>query len=858
MAWGLRPLVAVAVILALVAAACAGDDDLPPVAAAEDPTPATATEPEDEPEGTTVGSGDEATPEASPTPPPPTVEDRAYYILAPGNYGGLPTTDESLDQLPLYDGLTPLRGEVTDADLEALFLPADFEPVGATMDEPTGRSGTTIVYDEFGVAHVTGETRADVAFGAGWVTARDRGLLVDLGRGPARAALIDIPGVDAFSLVTSGTPFVPSEAAEQLVSDQVQLLVDTYGAEGEEIVADAQAYADGMNAYWEASGLDREPATVNDVIAVTAFIGSIFGAGGGGEARNAEFLSALQNRLGEEQGRSVWDDVMQTDDPEAPTTIEERFEYGTFTGGEVTGSVVIDEGSIISLDARDPAEGSVPEVMPASFTYDPADGPPTRTASNWLTVAPDASVNGTTLAVMGPQLGYYYPEIVLQIHLSGPGIEAQGASVPGLAMYLLVGRTRDYAWSLTSAGLDVRDVFVEMLCEPDGSAPTRTSGHYEFEGECVPFDEFEAGTLAGVPIRYPVSVHGPVIGTATSEGRPVALTSKRSTAGREALNLAALKDMTEGDARTAETFFETADRFGFTFNWGYANRDGIAYFASGLLPVRAAGLDRRLPTLGTGDYEWQGFLELAEHPHAAGHPTDRLLNWNNQSAPGFMHGDNNLYGSLHQVENFDQWPDQVDLAGVVGVMNRAATEETLSTLWPVISEVLAGSEPPTEVAGQAVALLDGWVADDAPLVDADEDGDYDRAGALIFAELFELLAGAVAEPVFGSVIDDGVVVRGIGSASFVDKDLRTLLGRPVEGPFELSYCGAGDLDECRSSLWAVIDEVTARLAAEQGDDPSAWRRAGLRTTFIPGLIADDFRATNRPTYQQVLELAPAA
>ena len=49
---------------------------------------------------------------------------------------------------------------------------------------------------------------------------------------------------------------------------------------------------------------------------------------------------------------------MQTDDPEAPTTIDERFDYGTFTGGDVTGSVVIDAGSIISLDPREPAEGS--------------------------------------------------------------------------------------------------------------------------------------------------------------------------------------------------------------------------------------------------------------------------------------------------------------------------------------------------------------------------------------------------------------------------------------------------------------------------------------------------------------------
>ncbi|NIR40749.1 MAG: penicillin acylase family protein, partial [Actinobacteria bacterium] len=64
-----------------------------------------------------------------------------------------------------------------------------------------------------------------------------------------------------------------------------ELIRETYGAEGEEIIADAQAYADGLNAYSEANGIVREPFTVNDVVAVTAFIGSIFGAGGGSEAR---------------------------------------------------------------------------------------------------------------------------------------------------------------------------------------------------------------------------------------------------------------------------------------------------------------------------------------------------------------------------------------------------------------------------------------------------------------------------------------------------------------------------------------------------------------------------------------------
>ena len=103
----------------------------------------------------------------------------------------------------------------------------------------------TILYDEFGVAHITGETREDMAFGAGWVTLRDRELLVRLGRGPARAAVADVPGINAFGLVTSGQSFVPSEATEQLVTDQVALIIDVYGDEGQQIIDEAQAYADG-------------------------------------------------------------------------------------------------------------------------------------------------------------------------------------------------------------------------------------------------------------------------------------------------------------------------------------------------------------------------------------------------------------------------------------------------------------------------------------------------------------------------------------------------------------------------------------------------------------------------------------
>ena len=61
----------------------------------------------------------------------------------------------------------------------------------------------------------------------------------------------------------------------------------------------------------------------------------------------------------------------------------------------VTGSVELDARSIQSLDPRQSAA-------------DAAAAPARKQASNWLITAHQRSATGNTLAVMGPQLGYYF------------------------------------------------------------------------------------------------------------------------------------------------------------------------------------------------------------------------------------------------------------------------------------------------------------------------------------------------------------------------------------------------------------------------------------------------------------------
>src|SRR5262249_60609625 len=101
------------------------------------------------------------------------------------------------------------------------------------------------------------------------------------------------------------------------------------------------------------------------------------------------------------------------------------------------------------------------------------------------------------------------------------------------------GRGPDFAWSLTSADSENTQQFLEKLCNPDGSPPTRSSNHYVHNGQCIAMTHFDAGKLGpapGEPERereFEETGHRPVSGTGTVGGQPYAVATERSTRGRE-------------------------------------------------------------------------------------------------------------------------------------------------------------------------------------------------------------------------------------------------------------------------------------------------------------------------------------
>ena len=775
----------------------------------------------------------------------------ALNVLPPGQSGSLSLPKNATDQLPLYDGLTPLRASVKAADLARYFKP---EPLGLGKEkvvrtEDTGRSGLRVVRDRWGVPHIFGRTRADVEFGAGYATAEDRQIFMELLRGPGRIAALDVPGQNAFGLALTFRQFIPSTQTEAALRDQLDLVAKA-GPKGRQLVADVRNYVAGINAYYKHAELPIAPWTPEDVIAVGALLGADLGVGGGAESSRSEFLSALQKQLGQAKGREVFDDLREQQDSGTPVSVDGTFRYPATTPTG-SGNAVIDDGSFVPTGG---GEDSLPQVPLAM--------------SNALLVSAKRSLTRHPLMVAGPQVGYTYPEILLEEDLQGGGIDARGASFPGLSFYVLLGRAKDYAWSATSANSDIVDHYVETLCGDDT--------HYRYGGQCREMGTFDAGLLKGKgsisdqELVFRTTVHGPVIGYATVNGQRVAVSSKRSTRGRELLSAVAFQDLNENKAVSAKSFFQLMNQMEFTFNWFYVDSKDIAMFSSGRLPVRAPEVDSGLPTIGTGEHEWKGFLPESGHAQGINPKDGTILNWNNKPAQGLSASDDNWnYGPVQRVDMLRSGMaahTKHSLATVVSAMNAAATEDFRGVaVLPAIEDVLEGSSAPSGRDQQVLDLLEAWRGAGSSRLDVNVDGKIDDPGAAIMDAAWPKLADAVMRPVLGSLTERLALVQprddranSNGSSYFggwygyVFKDLRSLLGKPVASPWRIRFCGGGDLAVCRASLWAALDAAGNELAAAQGPNPAAWRSDATKERIGFGFLPATMRWANRPTFQQVI------
>jgi acyl-homoserine lactone acylase PvdQ len=766
----------------------------------------------------------------------------------------VPVPEQADDQARLYDGLTPLFDRISNKQLFRWFKSEKLgtRGQGPLTRERVPRKGVRIVRDNFNVPHIYGKTNDDVSWGAGWALAHDRELLLEQARYNARVAVVDAPGLSAIGLITALKSFQPSAQTERELRNEVDKL-RAYGKPGRRLLHDMDVYVKGINAYYKANNRPHKPWTRSDVIALNAIKSELFGEGGGAEVEAAQMLDGLTSSLGGQRGYSVWNDLRQRQDPETPVSIPGNFPYAPLPKSR-SGNVVLDNNSFQPI----PVPGQAARAAGAERAL-------RRQASNVLMVAGKRSKSGHPLFVGGPQIGYFYPGLTLEMDLHGPGWTARGATSAPFPGYILIGRREDFVWTLTSAGADIVDIYVETLC--DG-----TDTRYMYKGRCRSMTPFNAGTLDNQPVTFNRTVHGPVVGYATVDGRRVAVSRKRSSYLLDGVDLLLFQKLTRGRVPSAKAFIKAAAVSPQTFNTFYADDRRAAMVTTGRLPQRAPGVDSGLPTDGRGRHEWRGFLTAKAHPHAVV-KSGVLNNWNNKPARGFPGADDQwAYGPLGRVDLLNANTAKIKrhtLATLTGAMNAAATQDVRAmTFVPLLAEFLRGGQAPSPRAAQMLQLIQDWRRQGGSRLDRDLDGKIDHPGAAVLDTAWARLADAAMSPVLGPALAEQLndtLHRRFdlppggqfgGWHMYMSKDLRRLMGRRVRGPLANRYCGNGDAARCRADLWAAIEAAGNELAVTQGPDPSAWRADANREriNFLPGLLPFTIRYTNRPSgIQQVIE-----
>ena len=811
--------------------------------------------------------------------------------------------EHNADQIPLYEKLVQGAPDVTEETLGEYFKDATFGVKPADIAEQYApRAGVTILRDAgFGVPHIYGKTRADTMFGAGYVSAEDRLFMMDTLRHIGRGRLSEFLGASEANLESDRATYQSAGYTEE----EFQTMLDRLPRIDEELgttaLADITAYVEGVNQYiaeartdptklpaeYQALQIVPEDWKATDTVAVASLIGSQLGVGGGSELENAAFLQALRKKgLSPRAANRVLGDFLFRDDPEATTTTSKRFVWNTDLGKLDKESVAMPEDAAVV--ARSAAR--MPNFIDGPFGRIPLQFP--SEMSNALLVGADLSESGRPITVFGPQTGYFSPEILMELDMHGPGIDARGVGFPGISQYVLLGRGADYAWSATSASGDQVDTFAEELCDPAGGEATIDSTGYMKDGKCEEIysrtDSWEAKPTAGgvppetvmVEMTTQRTDNGIVQARGMVDGKPVAFTSQRASFGKEVDSALTYVEISDPERiNGAEDFQKAFARFTFTFNWFYLDDKDIAYQLGGVHPLRAKNTQPDLPMWGTGEWEWRGNLSFAGTPKDINPAKGWMTSWNNKHAPGFRASDSRFsYGPVQRVDLLDKGikklkrNGKIDVVDLVNVMGSAATTDLRGThVLPWMLKALGKQKD--ERLNRAVGLLKAWRRDGAHRRDKNLDGTYEHSPAIALMDAWwERALDAVFRPTLGDAYDLiptthhdapgplGSAFNG-GLYSHLQKDLRTVLGAKVRGKFSREYCGKGSLKKCRAALTASLDSAVKALEEEFGADPETWDadEAGDQINYRPVGLKDqpNMQWQNRPTFQQVLEFRRA-
>jgi len=696
----------------------------------------------------------------------------------------------------------------------------------------------TIIRDAYGVPHVFASSLYGLFYGNGYAIAQDRLWQMERYRRQARGELAEIMGPSALEQDRAAR-------IEGYTEEEMERQIQRLSAELREALS---GYADGVNAWIEEAkragklppgyaeaGIEPRPWRPTDTVAIGVMMSRRFGGlMAAGDLRNFTLLQYL--RLRSKQHAETWaNDLLWLQDPNSPTTVPPEDDLRK--AHKVDPKRALEQfkkhaaqlpniGLEVLLPALRMASGE------AQIEFARQHGLYTHFGSYAIAIAPQKSATGHALFVGAPQMGFSIPHIAAEVHLSGAGINAQGMSFPGIPG-VLIGANDHLAWSFTSGIHDLADAFIEKL-NPENPE------QYWYKGEWRPLEKrVEVIRVKGrEPIELTVyrSIHGPIV--AIDKRNNVAIAWSLSFWGKELESMNAYYGILR--ARTVGDFERACSHIVASFNAFCATRTGdIAYFYCGRPPIRAEGVDPRLPVWGTGEYDWKGIIPFEQMPRVINPKRGFIVNWNNKPAVWWENCDTPAWGAIFRVHRLIELASRKPVLSLDDVKAMIADiamyDEDAAKLKPVMLAIVKRHRNLTPEMQQAIRVLEAW----------DNSEREGSTGKVIWDAWLDATRTRLFGDDLGNFFDPNLFRMAI-QPSYI---LYALQGNKAAVPRLYDYFNGKPKEEV---LAIALGDALTQLKQQYGANMSQWRYKAPRMNWdkLPGIPY-----TDRGSYIQVIELS---
>ena len=481
--------------------------------------------------------------------------------------------------------------------------------VDGTASLPGLQNQVTVERDGWGIPHLRATSLADMAEAQGYVMAQDRLWQMDLLRRVARGQLSEILGsltvpVDEHFRILRFGPAAERDAA--LLDDESRTVMEAYSRGVNKFIEQHQK---NLPVEFRLLQYQPQPWRPSDSLVIGAYMYETLT-----ETWEQEFHRAqVTAKVGPEKAKDLYSvdaalDHFVVGDPDAPGD-----------GSQRSGDSDDDEDDDdMSQDDLLKAGATTPDAQPGFTDLTTALAPSVLQwlgesehdirhalgSNNWV-VSGDHTATGKPLLANDTHLELSVPPIWYQTHLTCPGWNVKGFTLPG-APLAIIGHNDRIAWGFTNNGADVQDLYIETFnpAQPD---------EYKANGKWLKAQTFdEVIHVKGAPDRHlPVTItrHGPVVKKDGNTGYALRWTATEPGALANSYNRV-------GKARNWKEFREVMKTvWGPALNAVYADVNGnIGYLMAARVPIRKKGRGE-VPVPGETDaFEWKGYIPFDELP----------------------------------------------------------------------------------------------------------------------------------------------------------------------------------------------------------------------------------------------------